>query len=300
VTPRIVLRDGNIRVYGLPEGYELVDKRTPTWTPTFAGQPQPGTMYWGAAVGGNSPVPVDYETTGPLPVRRTFYQWKHVDTGYLAATATSDLAAGRLPWVSVKTPPWVEVAAGAHDATIDSLANQLAAAAGPVWLTVWHEPENDAGSPADHVAMNTRVRGRLPGNVALGLILMGWTWDTRSGRNPDDWYAPDVYDIIATDPYTEQNNPYHVAAPEAWDAMLSWLVGKPEALAVGEWGMRGTDVAAYGNVGDWYDTCLGAGAAAACAFDSGLNAPSGSWTLAGGQRDAFVDLLEEPSTARVT
>ena len=41
--------------------------------------------------------------------------------GGVEPTVTTDLAAGRLPWVSLKTPGWAAMADGTHDAEIDQL-----------------------------------------------------------------------------------------------------------------------------------------------------------------------------------
>ncbi|MCA9601641.1 MAG: hypothetical protein KC417_06445, partial [Myxococcales bacterium] len=75
------------------------------------------------------------------------------------------------------------------------------------WLTIHHEPEggngtpnpDDPAGPAGHLAMNKRVRQRMTAlkthNISLAVILMSWTWDSRSGRDPNQWYEDGVYDI---------------------------------------------------------------------------------------------------------
>ena len=92
---------------------------------------------------------------------------------------------------------------------------ELDSLGGPVWLTVHHEPEggggvnapDDPAGPAGHRGMNRRVRQRMEAtgtqNIALAPILMEWTWDDRSGRNPDQWWEPGVYDIVGIDAYEE-------------------------------------------------------------------------------------------------
>jgi len=72
---------------------------------------------------------------------------------------------------------------------------------GPVWLTIHHEPEggggvnepDDPAGPAGHVAMNAQIRARMTAlgvnNVAPLPILMTWTWDPASGRDPEHWWA---------------------------------------------------------------------------------------------------------------
>ena len=129
-------------------------------TPAYPAQPEPGTIFWGAAIAGNGdPVERHEEPSGhTLSIHRTFFQWDQ-RTGYLMTVASDDVDSGRLPWVSVKTPPWDEMAAGDHDAEIDELLEALDALDGPVWLTVHHEPEggggvnepDDPAGPAGHV-----------------------------------------------------------------------------------------------------------------------------------------------------
>lgn len=200
------------------------------------------------------------------------------------------------------------MAAGDHDADIDAFLTWLDAMDGPVWLTMWHEPENDLAAgrqPADHVAMNQRVRARMDAlgvdNVALALILMGWTWDDRSGRNPSDWYAPSLYDILGSDPYSLTDGfAFHQnpSLAESWTDYIDWVNARDGVCAIGEWGLIGGNE----QVHDWYDELLAQGCVAAVAFDSGLNSssPTGTWELdANGQMEAFHELLVDPRTARL-
>jgi hypothetical protein len=282
---------------------------------SFAGDPAVGTLYWGAAVGGNDDPARHEDPAGHvLTVRRTFFQWRH-RTGYMVDTARADLAEGRLPWVSTKTPSWAEMAAGDHDAAIDEMLRALDALNGPVWLTIHHEPEgggginapDDPAGPAGHVAMNRRVRERMDAlgtdNIALAPILMSWTWDPRSGRNASEWWAPGIYDFLGVDHYEEQEASLVTGV---WYDVRRFAAARGVDVAVGEWGMRGTDAAAGQRVRDWFDHAAashadgrGARVIGLAAFDSHLNAPTGSWELRGEQLRAFHQLLFDPRTAEV-
>jgi hypothetical protein len=279
------------------------------FTPAYPAQPPQGMLYWGAAISGNGdPVRHEQPTGTALPVRRTFFSWEQRN-GYLHTIVAADHAANRLPWISVKTPPWREVANGQHDAGIDELLKWLAAQPKPVWLTVWHEPENDLnmGTAADHVAMNRRVRQRMTAlgvkNVTLALILMSWTWDSRSGRNPEEWWGTGIYDILGLDPYNEKED---TLLKPVWAQIRKWAQAKGVEIAAGEWGMRGTDAAAGQRVRDWYEAAVnshadgqGARVVALSAFDSSLNSPNGSWELKGEQLNVFHQLMSDPRTARI-
>ncbi len=283
---------------------------------TYPGQPAPGTVFWGAGVGGNSDVVSRHETPSAqtLGIRRTFWTWDKRTTSMITMART-DLENGRLPWVSIKPPSWTAMGNGTHDAEIDQMLNALKALPGPVWLTLHHEPEggggvnapDDPGGPSAHVAMNRRVRERMTAlavkNVALAPILMAWSFTSQSGRNPDQWWAPGIYDFFGTDHYTDAEA---TLLNSTFQAVRTWAKAKGVDVGVAEWGMRGTDAAAGARVRAWYDGAIasqsdgkGARVTGLCAFDSYLNSPSGSWELVGGQLDAFWALLGDPRTASV-
>jgi hypothetical protein len=280
----------------------------------YPAQPPAGTIFWGAAVAGNGdPVSRHEQPSGHvLVLRRTFFSWAQ-RTGYLIDIAKDDLQQGRLPWVSVKTPSWADMAAGKHDAEIDAMLTALAALQGPVWLTVHHEPEggggvnepDDPAGPAGHVAMNKQVRARMTAlavkNVALAPILMSWTWNSASQRNPDEWWAPGIYDFLGVDHYRDAPDSLLTST---WQQLRTWAAAKAVEIAVGEWGVRGSDAAAGQRVRAWYDHAAGSHAdghgariVGLSAFDSGLNSPSGSWELQGEQLVVFQALLKDPRTA---
>lgn len=279
----------------------------------FPGAPEAGTVLWGASVTGNTDPAVRHEQPAGVPVgvRRTFFQWRH-RTSYMVDTAQHDLSVGRLPWVSIKPPSWADMAAGQHDAEIDQMLQALDALDGPVWLTVHHEPEGGSGvnspddpaGPAGHVAMNRRVRERMTAlgvdNIALAPVLMSWTFDPGSGRNPDEWWGPGIYDFFGVDHYRDEEA---TLLTQRWNTVRTWAAARDVDVAVGEWGMRGSDAAAGQRVRDWYTAATGsatdgngARVIALSAFDSSLNSPTGSWELTGDQLDTFHDLMQHPDS----
>lgn len=282
----------------------------------FAGRPAAGTVLWGASLTGNTDPAQRHEQPAgvALGLRRTFYQWHHRTT-YLIDTARHDLTTGRLPWVSIKPPSWTDMAAGKHDHEIDQLLTALDRLDGPVWLTIHHEPEGGGGSntpddpagPSAHLAMNRRVRERMTAlatdNIALAPILMSWTFDPRSGRNPDHWWAPDVYDFLGIDHYRDEQA---TLLTPRWATIRTWAATQDVDIAVGEWGLRGTDTTAAQHMRDWHTAALtsatdgnGARVIALSAFDSSLNSPTGSWELTGHQLTTFHQLLKHPQSARL-
>ena len=288
------------------------------WTKTFPGRAPPGKLVWGASIKGNGDPVARHETVAghPLAVHRTYWHWPQ-RTGPLVTTAADDLAHQRLPWVSVKTMPWAAMAAGKYDDEIDQMLRALDALPGPVWLTIHHEPEggggknfpDDPAGPAGHVAMNRRVRQRMTAlnvdNVALAPILMSETWTQASGRNPDEWWAPDIYDFLGLDIYNK-NKSGGSPITDRWLRARQWAAGKGVEVAVGEWGMRGSDAAAGERMRAWYEHAAGSNAdgkgarvIGLSAFDSDLESPDGGWILEGAQLKVFRELLSDPRTANV-
>jgi hypothetical protein len=297
--------------------FTLTVTTTPMFAAAYPGQPAPGKLFWGAAISGNGDPITRHETPAgaPLALHRTFWQWNQRTTN-LVQTARGDLDHDRLPWVSVKTPSWAAMGAGTYDAQIDQMLVALDALPGTVWLTLHHEPEggggvnqpDDPAGPAGHVAMNRRVRQRMTAlgvdNVALAPILMSYTFKAASGRDPDEWWAPNIYDFFGVDHYVHGETSLVDAT---WNEIRTWAGARGVDIAVGEWGMRGTNAAAGARVRAWYDAAinsagdgLGARVVGLSAFDSNLNSPDGGWELQGDQLTTFRTLLGDPRTANVT
>ena len=231
----------------------------------YPGRPADGDVLWGATLNELDIVARHEIPSGAtLELHRTYFQWVH-RSGYMRNAAAADIAAGRHPWVSTKTPSWAAMADGSYDDEIDEMLIALDGLPGAVWLSLHHEPEggdgvnqaDDPAGPSGHVAMNRRVRQRMTAlgvdNVALAPILMAWTWDSRSHRNPDDWWAPGIYDFIGINHY-ESNESTLVNA--VWSDVREWAQDEGVDIAVSEWGMFGSDEAAGQRVHEWYEAAV--------------------------------------------
>lgn len=233
-----------------------------TWQ-RFPGDPNPkvtGKSYWGAAIGGNGdPARHEGPANNSLSVRRTF--WGNFADGNVVTkavnTAKSDIAANRLPFISFKTPGWAKVANGSNDNQLDNMLNQLDALEGPVWLVVHHEPEGGASSngiddPAGAVGwrdMQKRVRTRMNAlkasgkpmdNIAFMPVLMSWTWDSRSNRNPADWWVDGIWDAYIVDSYSEKAGLKH-SDVTGWKNFVPWVEQKGLPFGTAEWGLTTAD-----------------------------------------------------------
>ena len=282
-------------------------------TGPFPAKPAPGTVFWGSSVSNNGDPSVFEGPTGEtLAIRRSFFQWDQ-RTDWMMETVADDLAAGRLPWVSVKTPAWVSMSAGEHDDEIDEMLRALDAAGGAVWLTIHHEPEgggedgntpDDPGGPAAHLAMNRRVRERMDAlgtvNVALAPILMSYTFNPDSGRNPDEWWDPSIYDFLGIDHYRWEGTDL---LNDQWWGVRRWAAENATDVAVAEWGLEGSDERAAEGIRAWFDSAAasdsdgrGARVVALTAFDSEAHERH----LEGDALAMFEEIMSDPRVAHLS
>ena len=283
----------------------------------FPGDVAPGYVRWGAAVGGNEDPVARHEAPSgaAMGLRRTYFSWDRRLTS-MVSTAHGDIAAGRLPWVSTKTPPWADMASGRYDGEIDSMLRALDNLGGPVWLTLHHEPEgggdavgpDDPGGPAAWRGMQIRLRQRMTAvgtkNIAFAPVLMAWTFDSRSNRNPADWWVDGVWDFAGIDHYQE-DAAQPVEAHIMWNNTYAFYTAKGLKITLGEWGNPGTDAAAAADMTRFYDVGIRSGGAGKpqvigyAYFDSDLNSPTGGWSLQGAPLQEFHRLMALPTSLQV-
>jgi hypothetical protein len=121
-----------------------------------------------------------------------------------------DVNHGRIPFVNWRSGyPWAKIADGSHDGWIRARADAFEAFGDPIFLTFHHEPENDVshfGSPQDfarafrHIVSIFRDRGA--DNVAFVWTMMSWSFNPRSGRDPNAYYPGNRYvDFVGADGY---------------------------------------------------------------------------------------------------
>ncbi len=236
-----------------------VSPQNPTTIQKFAGDVSVGNVRWGAGIGGNSDPVARHgaELGNRMGLRRTF--WSMNNTSGLLSTAKTDLAAGRVPWVSVKlNGSWKENGDGKYDAQMTALLTQLSALDGPVWFTAHHEPEggcrnscaangmDDIGGPSEWLRMqaNTskllaQLRAQGKGNnIAFAPILMGWTWEPQSGRTPTQWYQAGIWDFAGIDVYTEKEATTSPFIANGLPAVRKFYGERGLKVAIGEWGVH--------------------------------------------------------------
>jgi hypothetical protein len=206
---------------------------TPTPTPTkkaLLGMSAP-TSTWDQRV----------KEVGPgLQARRIFYQ----DFGAGLSLAEEACRDGMYPVLSFKTGSysWSQVASGAADSALRTLAGRLAALPCPVFAAIHHEPAKD-GAASDWAAMQVHALPILgvDADVSVGVIGNGWWWSAASQGYSDaeiaEYITPGVIrvsDVIASDTY--QDNPDSEESAPKMRRMGEWArrVGGVKALGIGE------------------------------------------------------------------
>ncbi len=273
----------------------------------FPGDPGAGNLYYGAKVY-DGLVRWENRTLGrPVSVHRSFYQAYQMDL--LVRQARRDIRHSRLPHVSTKPPDtWNSVAVGNHDEWLNLLAYRLRRLGSPVFFTIHHEPEDNAAGwgmqPSDWVEMTSRVVSifsRRAPNVSVVPVLMSWTFDPRSGRNPDDWFVPSapIFGVDIYNPWSRTNGlPWETFSSQL-QATVAHAHGRP--IAVGEYGCR-TDPSNPGRAAEWmrdaFDSARANNVVAMSYFNTWENAPDGTWELDAEREPVFASKLAADAVAR--
>ncbi|MCY7396864.1 MAG: hypothetical protein LH468_12085 [Nocardioides sp.] len=246
----------------------------------------------------------------PLALNRSYFTPDLDEAAQLVQRCRDDLANARLPHVSMKAPTtWRDIADGGGDAWLASMLRPLGEDSAPVFLTLHHEPENDAGpegmQPADYVAMQRRVIGLatdLAPQVTIVPILQHWTFDpVRTDIDPAAWMVAEA-SVMGLDLY----NPWSPTNGNAWrsfgskaDEVLQWVGDTP--IAIGEYGCR-VDPRNPGLADEWMRDAAEYARAhnivSMSYFNSDVNSPHGSWELGGETERVFTELLASDWVAR--
>lgn len=326
VTIRVVATDVNGNV-GEASGTVFVDNvqdNSEAAGSRFPGDPNTRVTkkaYWGASIAGNGdPVARHESVTGTsLSIRRTFWQWDNATnmTSNMYRTIENDLANNRLPFISTKTPSWADMGSGKHDAEIDAMLRKLDSYGKPIWYVAHHEPEgggasgntpDDPGGPAAWRAMQTRIRQRMNAigtkNIAFMPVVMTYTWETASKRDPDAWWVDGIWDAYCVDHYNFSEGNNMLDDKHAWVTFNEWLKKKNLPTCLGEWGNTGTDTKTGQEMRDFWNYAFNSNAAveviAYSYFDSNLNSSQGGWELKGEPLNVFRDILKnDPKVQRI-
>jgi hypothetical protein len=237
----------------------------------------------------------------PLPMYRRFFSWAQATNGTMKNEIEANYNLGRATWASFKTPTtttsWADVANGDYDTQLDSIFNSLYANTNiAVWLTPYHEPENNAspeapsngddlsGTLAEWKAMVRHVESRRKRinahNILIVPIYMDWTFDAASGRDIDEWLLLDSdFPVIGVDPYTNSfgTSPSRITGT-TFNTMITKLEASNKRIAIGECGGAiGTNNVRPPELWEGFvQECLDHDIIACCWFDIGDNETNAS------------------------
>lgn len=229
--------------------------------------------------------------------------------GRLDRAVAPVLAAGMSPYVSFKTDP-VAAAAGQLDAHFAAVGKWAAGLGGRVYLSLWHEPENDLmgaaptdflGRATNFVAMHCRgysVLKDAAGDVLrVGPCHMVYKWlpgtaETADGAVAAAWHVPDGFrDFVAGDAYTANWSWSSVgttlAVKRDFQRWLTALHVIPAELIVAERGISRTG-SGSGLLGDAAQAAI---LAADCQYLQKLGAAGLLYWNSAGATDSSVFLL---------
>ncbi len=262
----------------------------------FPGDPNP--LVSGKAFFGTSGKYLDdYEAASgkPVGVYRKFNQWNTASSA--VNTINSNYSKNRLVWISFKTPKWSQVANGDHDAILDSTLRALDNTGHPVWVTFWHEPENDegnsnAGSAADFVNMQRHIRQRMTAlktkNIAFAPVYQS-SKIISMGSAHNNWYGSGIWDFIGFDIYERDGSKSLLGSK--WTTTINWVLSKGLPYAIGEWAVRAE--APSSQITDFWEWSFKnkKDMVGMSYFDSDANSV-GSWLLTGANKTAFINILK--------
>ena len=273
--------------------------------------PPRGTMYYGASVPFDRSVPAwEQELGAVLAVHRSYFSTEPDEPAQLVSQCRLDHAEGRLPHVSIKSSaPWRSAADGSHDDWLRSVLRPLGEVGSTAMVTFHHEPENDAGRPGmqpeDYVAMQERAIGLaadLAPEVVVVPVLQHWTFEPlRDDVDPSVWIVPGaaVFGIDIYNPWSPTNGKAWRSLGSKLDEAAPWIGDRP--VVIGEYGCRADpsnptlgaewlqDAAEYARTHHVISMSY---------YNSGENAPDGSWILTGEMEQAFAELLSSTWVAR--
>ena len=166
-------------------------------------------LYYGAGVPRDNLAPFESRAR---PAAACSQLLRAAEEASLVAQVRNDLDSGRMPITSIKPPgSWAETAR--DNAWIDGVVEPLGELDEPVFLSVHHEPENDAasyGTAAEFKQLQNAVLSRVAKharNVIVVPILSTWSFDERSKRRPSEWNVTDapVYGLDLYNPWSATN-----------------------------------------------------------------------------------------------
>lgn len=266
------------------------------WVPRYPLDTPDGLTRFG--VSNDSGVKVKWEDpiSTPVSMFRRFFTWAQATNGNMRTEVLNNYTAGRSTWLSFKTPSgtdsWATVAAGTYQAQVDAFLVGLRDTGIAVWLTPYHEPENNvapeapgngevlSGTPAEWRAMVRYIEARRKAvgadNVLIVPVLMDYTFESGSGRTISDWMLPESdFPLYGFDPYTNSygTSPARITNTRFNSAVSSMMTTYGKDLAIAECGGQiGSSAVRPPELWEAFaQECVDHNIKACCWFDVGSN-----------------------------
>jgi hypothetical protein len=213
---------------------------------------------------------IETQTGRTLRIDHQYYKW---NVALPTAHQTWDVENGRIPfvnWNARRTDGsvvrWSAIADGSQDDWIRERADAFRAFGHPIYLSFHHEPENDLaafGTPAEYAAAFRQIvtvfQSRDVRNVAFVWTMMAWTFDPRSGRDPNSYYPGNAYaDIIGSDGYNwypGRRNARWAPFRQVFEPTYSFALAHDKPVMAVEYGVQ-EDPAVVGRKAEWLTDAL--------------------------------------------
>lgn len=219
--------------------FEVVDVSsvdTPSWTRRYPLEPPAGTIRIGCTqTSGSVNTKHEIPTGKPLGMHRRFISdW--AQRGLIVDEIETAARAGRALHLSIKTPAWQAVANGNHDAEINAMWDAIRDTSVCIWMTFWHEPENDLDLGSAYTAthwrnMQLRFEARRVARGATNALIVPVLIDEtiQNGGGPD-WVIEDTtkFPLYGIDFYSNSysTGPLDLRANARFNANVNYLVAR--------------------------------------------------------------------------
>ena len=274
----------------------------------FTGDPGNGKLLMGFSLAIDQQAAARSEIGGDeITMSRRFYRAHQLEL--MQTMVRADAARGIVPFVSLKTPgSWQAAAEGRSDRWLQSALTILGGLTTPAFLSLHHEPEdNHAGggnTPQAWIEMHRRasVIAEAYPQVTIVPVLMQWTFDPASKRDPLEWLLPE-HPVLGVDIY----NPWRADGSRQWvefDSLITQVrafVPMSTPIIVPEFGSVSDPLDPL-RVTLWlraaYESALRNNVAGLAWFDSEYNNKKGDLRLNRESSQVMRELLARPETVR--
>lgn len=219
--------------------FEVVDTdsvKTDSWTRRYPLEPPAGTIRIGCTqTSGSVNTKHEIPTGKPLGMHRRFISnWSQ--RGNIVDEIETAALNHRALHLSIKTPAWQAVANGNHDAEINAMWDAIRDTSTCIWMTFWHEPENDLDLGSAYTATHWRnmqlkfEERRVARGATNALIVPVLIDETIQNGHGPDWVIEDTskFPLYGVDFYSNnyQTGPLDLRNNARFNANVNYLTAR--------------------------------------------------------------------------